>query len=189
MADEKKRETESSEKPKRGKNSLVLIVIIGVLVALLIGGGITAAIVFTKGSSAKVEAEAEPTADAAPGKKDKGKKEAKKEGPKAPAIYVGLEPPFVVNFDATQSSRFLQVTVQIMTRDTSMAKLLQDNDPAIRNDLLMLFGGQNATEIGTREGKEVLRKAALATVRQLISTEGGKPDLVEAVYFTTFVMQ
>jgi hypothetical protein len=26
-------------------------------------------------------------------------------------------------------------------------------------------------------------------VRQLINSEGGKPDLVEAVYFTTFVMQ
>jgi flagellar FliL protein len=189
MAEEKLRETESSEKPKRGKNSLILIVIIGVLVALLIGGGIVAAIVMTKGNSAKADVAAEPAADTAPGKKGKAGKEAKKEGPKAPAIYVGLEPPFVVNFDASQSSRFLQVTVEIMTRDSNMAKMLQENDPAVRNDLLMLFGGQNATEIGTREGKEALRKSALATVRQLIGTEGGRPELVEAIYFTTFVMQ
>jgi flagellar FliL protein len=188
MADEKTRETESSEKPKRGKNNLALIVIIGVLVALLIGGGVVAAIVMTKGNSEHVEV-SEAAADAAPAKNGKAAKDGKKAGPKAPAIYVGLEPAFVVNFDATQSARFLQVTVEIMTRDSSMAKLLQENDPAIRNDLLMLFGGQNATEIGTREGKEVLRKAALGAVRQLINSEGGKPDLVEAVYFTTFVMQ
>ena len=94
-----------------------------------------------------------------------------------------------MNFDATQASRFLQVTVEIMTRDSSMAQMIKENDPAVRNDLLLLFGGQDATAIGSREGKEALRKETLETVRALIKAEGGNPDLVEAVYFTTFVMQ
>jgi flagellar protein FliL len=79
--------------------------------------------------------------------------------------------------------------VELMTRDSAMAQILKDNDPAIRNDLLMLFGGQIANDIGTRDGKETLRKETLETVRSLVKNEGGKPELVEAVYFTTFVMQ
>ena len=192
MADERsEKKGDAAESPKRGKSNLILIVVIAVLTTLLVGGGITAAIVLTKGggSAEPVEpAAGEATADTASKSKDKGKKQVK-EGPKSPAIYVPLEPPFVVNFDATQSSRFLQVTVEIMTRDSAMSSLIKENNPAVRNDLLMLFGSQNATEISTREGKEKLRAETLETVRALIKGEGGNAQLVEAVFFTTFVMQ
>jgi flagellar FliL protein len=194
MADERaEKKSDEAEKPRRGKSNLILIVVIAVLTTVLVGGGITAAIVLTKGSKSAEHAE-EASADEAPaaaaaGKKGKGKKEGKQEGPKSPAIYVPLDPPFVVNFDATQSSRFLQVTVEIMTRDSNMSTLIKENNPAVRNDLLMLFGSQNATEISSREGKEKLRKETLDTVRSLIKGEGGNAELVENVFFTTFVMQ
>jgi flagellar FliL protein len=193
MAEERsEKKADEAEKPKRGKSNLILIVVIAVLTTLLVGGGITAAIVLSKGKSADHAEEAsadEAPAAAGPNKKAKGKKDSKQEGPKSPAIYVPLDPPFVVNFDATQSSRFLQVTVEIMTRDSNMSTLIKENNPAVRNDLLMLFGSQNATEISSREGKEKLRKETLDTVRSLIKGEGGNAELVENVFFTTFVMQ
>ncbi len=43
--------------------------------------------------------------------------------------------------------------------------------------------------ISTREGKEKLRPLALEAVRKVVAGDGGKPQLVEAVYFTSFVMQ
>src|SRR5690348_14897832 len=47
-----------------------------------------------------------------------GKKAVQKpKEPEAPPLYVALDPPFVVNFEGDQLVRFLQVTVQIMTRD------------------------------------------------------------------------
>ena len=109
--------------------------------------------------------------------------------PHGPPVYVALDPPFVVNFEAQQLVRFLQVTVQLMSRDPQTVELLHANDPAIRNDLLMLFGNQRYDVIATREGKETLRKQALDVARHVVEQAGGKADRVEAVYFTSFVMQ
>lgn len=128
---------------------------------------------------------------AAATEKGEGAEEAKEEAheEKAKALYVGLEPPFVVNFPADSPVKFLQVQVQIMTRETTMEHLIRGNDPAIRNDLLNLFGGQTYEALATTEGKEALRAKALETVQGVIKREGGDSKLVEAVYFTSFVMQ
>ena len=65
-------------------------------------------------------------------------RDAKKEAVVLPPIYVNLDPPFVVNFEAEAAVRFLQVTVSVMTREPHVEELLKKNDPRIRNDLLML---------------------------------------------------
>lgn len=120
-----------------------------------------------------------------------GKKtDAKKvEPPKSAALYVALDPPFVVNFEAEQLVRFLQVTVQVMSRDPATIDLIRTNDPVVRNDLLLLLGNQDYTTISTREGKEKLRQQSLEAVRKVVVSAGGKAEAVEAVYFTSFVMQ
>ncbi|MBS0580731.1 MAG: flagellar basal body-associated FliL family protein [Proteobacteria bacterium] len=106
-----------------------------------------------------------------------------------PPQYLALDPPFVVNFEAEQMVRFLQVSVQLMSRDAHTIELLKSNDPMVRDQLLMLLGNQNYEVLSTREGKEALRKQALESVRGVISSAGGHPEQVEAVYFTSFVMQ
>jgi flagellar FliL protein len=114
--------------------------------------------------------------------------EAKKEE-HLPPIYIALDPPFVVNFEAEQLVRFLQVTVQVMTRDPETAEQVKMNDPVVRNDLLLLLGNQNYQTISSRDGKEKLRQQALDAVRKVVKSAGGKSEKVEAVYFTSFVMQ
>jgi len=108
---------------------------------------------------------------------------------KSPPLYVPLDPPFVVNFEAEQLVRFLQVTVQVMSRDPATIDVIKANDPVIRNDLLLLLGNQQYQTISSRDGKEKLRQEALNVVRNAVSNAGGKPAFVEAVYFTSFVMQ
>jgi flagellar FliL protein len=70
-----------------------------------------------------------------------------------------------------------------------MVEFLEKNSPIIRNDLLLLFGNKHVEEVSSNEGKEALRAAALETVRKIASDEGHKPESIEAVYFTSFVMQ
>jgi flagellar FliL protein len=154
--------------PKKGGKTLV-IVLVTVLLVLLVGGGIGAFLAF--GSHG-----------------DKKTAEVKKE-PVLPPQYIALDPPFVVNFESDQQVRFLQVTMQLMTRDPATVELLKSNDPVVRNDLLLLFGGQKYAVISTREGKESLRQQTLTAVRKVVANAGGKPEKVEAVYFTSFVMQ
>jgi flagellar FliL protein len=85
--------------------------------------------------------------------------------------------------------RFLQITAQIMTHDPKTVEGLKAADPIIRNDLLLLFSNQKSTDLATNDGKERLRAAALAAVRKVLAENGGKPEKVDAVLFTTFVMQ
>ena len=113
----------------------------------------------------------------------------KKEEHKLPAAYLKFDPPFVVNFENKGMTRFLQVSVEVMTRDTGTAELIRQHDPKLRNDLLMLLGSQTYETISTREGKEKLRGEALKVVHDVIAAEGGKAENVEQLYFTSFVMQ
>ena len=109
--------------------------------------------------------------------------------PAGPPLYLPLDPPFVANFEGDQQVRFLQITAQIMTHDPKTLEALKAADPIIRNDLLLLFSTQKATDLATNEGKEKLRAAALGAVRKVLAANEGKPEKVDAVLFTTFVMQ
>jgi len=152
--------------PKGKGGKLIIVIVLAVL--LLAGGGVGAWFAFAP----------------------HGKKPAAvKHEPLLPPQYIALDPPFVVNFEGDQQVRFLQVTAQLMSRDPATIELLKTNDPVVRNDLLLLFGGQKYAVISTREGKESLRTQSLAAVRKIVAAAGGKPEKVEAVYFTSFVMQ
>ena len=123
------------------------------------------------------------------GNNDPHKKHEVKKEPAKPPLYVALDPPFVVNFEGEQLVRFLQVTVQVLTREPETQEILKVNDPVIRNDLLMLFANQKYEVVAQREGKEKLRMEALKSIKHVVETNGGKPDSIENVYFTSFVMQ
>lgn len=158
---------EGTDKPK-GKKGLI----IGIIAVLLLGGG--AAAYFTLGG------EADPKAKTS-------KKVEKKD--LLPPKYINLDPPFVVNFEAESVVRFLQVTVGVMTRDAAVEKLVKDNDPRVRNDLLMILGNQSYATVSSVEGKEVLRTRCLDAIRTIVTEMGGDGAKVEALYFTSFVMQ
>jgi flagellar FliL protein len=159
----------------------ILFAVIGVVALFVVGGGVYA-FVSKKGDDTEQAVDSKV--------KGKGKHVIKKETrPKEPAIYTGFDPPFVVNFEDKGVVRFLQVTVQIMTRDPQTAEMFKQHDPVIRNDLLLLLGSQTFDTLSTREGKEKLREEARKAVANIIRDEGGNPKNVEQLYFTSFVMQ
>jgi flagellar FliL protein len=161
-------EGEGAPQPRSRKG-----LIIGIVAALVLGGG-GAGAYFAFGGKAD----------------DKGGKAAKiKVEEKLPPRYVALDPPFVVNFEAESAVRFLQVTVGIMTRDPAIELLVKENDPRVRNDLLLILGGQTYASVSTTAGKEALRTRCLEAARTIVKEMGGEPNKVEALYFTSFVMQ
>ena len=160
---------EGAEAPAKGGKKGLIIIIAAVLV--LGGGGAGAWFAFG-------------------GKGEEGK-DAKKVEEKEllPPKYVNLDPPFVVNFEAEAAVRFLQVTIGVMTRDPLIEQLVKDNDPRVRNDMLMILSGQNYASVSTNEGKEALRTKCLDAVRAIVKDMRGDPEKIEALYFTSFVMQ
>lgn len=155
------------------KATLWLTVLVA-LAALVAGGG---GAMFYVASQNQKQAQAEDGAE-------KGKAK-----PKLPAQFVELDPPFVVNFEAKGLMRFLQVSIEVMTRDPATVDLVKKNDPMIRNDLILLLANQRYEEISTRDGKEKLRAEALKVVADAIASEGGDGSKIEQLYFTSFVMQ
>ncbi len=104
------------------------------------------------------------------------------------ALYQKLEPTFVVNFQAEESLRFLQVTVELMARDEKVIAAVEQHMPVIRNNLIILFSSQDFTTISTRVGKERIRAQVLSEIQKILKEKTGQPG-VEEVYFTSFVMQ
>jgi len=157
--------------PKKGKG---LLIGIAVLVLAAAGGG--GYFFFAKSGKPKADAEHGAAAEGA-------------EGAAAHAAnYLALDPAFVVNLNDPEAMRFLQVQVEVMTRDPKALEAVKLHTPRIRNALLMLFGQQRSQDIATREGKEALQKKVLEEIQRILKEETGNPG-VEAVYFTSFVTQ
>ena len=181
MADEEK----ENDKPKGSVVTKILL--FGVLplmtaIVLVVGGLFIAGVLpggAGKAADHQPAAEEQAAAD--------GEEESADHKP-GPAIYIPIEPAFVVNFASQGKARFLQVTVEVMTRKPSVPDLVKQHLPVIRNNLMLLFSSQTYDVVSTLEGKEGLREEALSVIQDILEEETGDPG-VEAVYFTSFVMQ
>lgn len=154
------------EKPKGSKKKLLLIVAVVVLLAGAGGGWWW----WSHSQAAAAETEGASHSE------------------KTPAQYYALEPTFVVNLADPESVRYLQADIQLMTRDAETAAALETHAPAVRNQLLLLFGEQTSEQLAQRSAKVRLQEKALAEVKTVLKREGA-PDKVEAVLFTSLVTQ
>ena len=105
------------------------------------------------------------------------------------AHYLPLDPALVVNLsDDEGETRFLQTSVQIMSRDDKVIDEARTHSPAIRSELIMLFGTVRYDSITSREGKEELQERALEVVNEVMTKHTGKGG-VDALFLTSFVVQ
>lgn len=163
----KDKDKDPAAKPRRSMLATVLIAVIAA------GGAGGAVWYFTQGHADAAPAKAKAAAPATP----------------APAQYFALDPAFVVNLSGRlDGPRYLQVEVQLMTRDPEALPALQTHAPAIRARLLMLFSQVEPEQIADRAGKEKLQAAALAEVQKLMMAETGKKT-ADDLLFTSFVTQ
>ncbi len=176
MADEE----EKTEEPKKGGMMKIILLVNGLLLLIGIGVGV---FLFMGGEDEAANPEDAEMLDEA--ETVEGKKSKKSKGT---PIYVPLHPAFVVNFENQEQVAFLQVDIQIMTYDSSVEQALKAHMPAVRNELLLLLGGKQYHEINTREGKRALSQEAIEVMTRVLK-DVGEPSSIEALYFTSFVMQ
>lgn len=160
-----------------GKKKSPLMLIIIVVVVLAAGGG---GAFFMMGDKAGDEVAAEGDAEAG---------EEGAEGEQiAQAHYFSLDPPFIVNFSGKSRARFLQVSIEGMTRDSTVKESITKHIPQVRNNIILLLSSKTHEELNNAEGKAGLRKQVLKEVQKVLEAETGKEG-VEDIYFTSFVMQ
>lgn len=181
--------------PKGSKMTTILLIVLILLVLVI--GGVGAWLFLGKDKGA----------DTATGDSASAGKQLK------PLTYFTLTPEFIVNFGPGSKVRYLQVDIQVATRDEAAIQTITTYRPVIRNDILVLLSGSTFDELKTRSGKEALQKKLLNTINKIVvasSKSGDEKDSnqangnknnnpsdnndhvegpVENVFFTSFIMQ
>jgi flagellar FliL protein len=105
-----------------------------------------------------------------------------------PAQYIKLKPRFIVNYNVGTRQRFLQTSIEIMTRSQGVVDAVELHNPMLRNDIVRILSEQDFKNLRTPEGrsdlKNMLQEQIVAVLKAEADVEG-----VEAVLFTDFVMQ
>ena len=173
----------AGESPKKGGAKKIILI-----AALVLGGllAVAGTMVGTLWALGVIPSGDESTSEevAAEGEAESGEEEASK----SPAVYMQIDPPFVVNFNGQGKARFLQVTMEVMGRDKALLEDAMHHLPAVRNKMLLLLSSQSYDVLSTTEGKEALRQQALLEVQGILDKEMGSAP-VEDLYFTSLVMQ
>jgi flagellar FliL protein len=169
---------DNEESNNKGGNSTMKIVIVAVVVSIVLSGGIAGGVVFLLGGDDKSQQAAEGDADG----------ESAAAASAEPPIYHSMDPKFVVSFRDQKQARFMQFSLEVMARDREVIDDIEEHNPAIRSNLLMLVDNQSSEEMNTREGKEQLLVEITKDINQTLDTVGGKSG-VEAAYYHSFVIQ
>lgn len=165
----------------------VLIAVV-VLVALLAGGGALAGAYFfllpqvTEASSG--------SADAVEGEEGEAEPLQRGEGPPQ---YFSFAKPLLITLDSQGDEKYLQLAFSVLVRHEALMASLQEGEPLLRNDLIIHLGAENPDELRTPEGREGLRNAILAIIRQRIppyvDEKSQSEFLIEDVLLSNLVMQ
>lgn len=162
-----------AEESSGGSKKKLIIIILLVLVVLGAGGG--AAAFFLMGGEDEV-AEDEVVEEVV-------------EEPEIPAEYIKLKPEFVVGFQVGTRQRFVQTSIEVMTRQQTVVDALELHAPMIRNEVIRIISNQDFSVLRTGEGRLALQQELKKALTTIVKTEAGSEDGVEAVLFTNFVMQ
>lgn len=102
--------------------------------------------------------------------------------------FIALNPPIIVNIMDGKHIRHMQVVIEIKLTDQAKSSKIDLHKGPIRHELILLLSSQDASTISSSQGKEQLRKDALAAVQKVMQDLEGEP-VIEALYFTNFIIQ
>jgi flagellar FliL protein len=170
MADEQDLKLEGTEE-KKGKGKLIVIIVVALV---LVAGAVGVTLFLISGDAGGGSEKADEAAPAA--------------SVSAPAQYVKLKPEFVVSFQVGPRQRFLQLYIEVMSRDDLVVAGLEEHSPRIRSDVIRVISEQDFESLRTAEGRKALQEAIAMVIKQVLREEVGS-DAVEQVLFTNYVMQ
>ena len=159
-----------------GKKKLIII-IVGILLVIGIAVGVTVFLMSsddtTEGATAEGDGEvvAEDIVDIA-----------------APAQYIKMKPRFIVNYNVGTRQRFLQTSIEIMTRSQGVVDAVELHNPMLRNEIVSILSDQDFKNLRTPEGRIELKTKLQDQLIEVLKRESDVEG-IEAVLFTDFVMQ
>ena len=153
----------------KGKLKMIILIVVALLLAIGVSVGATWYFMHSAQSKPAAAAETAPVG-------------------KQPAIFEPMAPAFVANYNQNGRQRYMQVSITMLGRNQADLEALKVHMPVIRNNLVMLFSGQDFATLASPVGQEMLRQKATASVQEVAQKELGKV-VIEQLLFTNFVLQ
>ncbi|WP_374509265.1 flagellar basal body-associated protein FliL [Niveibacterium sp.] len=187
MSSKPAKPAEGEAAPKKSKK--MLIIIIAAVVGVALAGGGAFLVLGKKKKAADADGE-DAQADE--------EKPAAHADPKAPPVFVPLEP-FVVNLQPENGEQYLQVVLSFRVADAHTGDQIKLLMPEIRHRILMLLSGKKASEIANPEGREALAAEIRTEANTSLGYEPPKKKKkgadhdeggpIVSVLFTSFIVQ
>ena len=105
----------------------------------------------------------------------------------APSAYVNLVPALVGNYGAGEKLKYYKADIALRVKAENVARV-EYHEPLIRDQLIQLFAQQTDENLGSNEGKEAMRQAALLQVQNTLKEEEGE-ILVDDLLFNNLIVQ
>lgn len=105
-----------------------------------------------------------------------------------PAQYIKMKPRFIVNYNVGTRQRFLQASIEIMTRSQGVVDAVELHNPMLRNEIVRILSDQDFKALRTPEGRLALKTQLQEQLIALLKSEADVEG-IEAILFTDFVMQ
>ena len=96
--------------------------------------------------------------------------------------YVSLGDPMVLNLSGKRKLTFLQISADVLVRDSDTEEAVKIHVPAIRHSLIMLLSEQKAADIKSPGKREEIRQVATANVKRLITDLSGEAEVAEVLF-------
>ena len=103
------------------------------------------------------------------------------------SAYVSLGDPMVLNLSGKRKLTFLQISADVLVRDSDTEEAVKIHVPAIRHSLIMLLSEQNAADIKSPGKREELRQVATANVKRLMTELSGESEIAEVLFSNILV--
>ncbi len=101
--------------------------------------------------------------------------------------YVSLGDPMVLNLSGKRKLTFLQISADVLVRDSDTEEAVKIHVPAIRHSLIMLLSEQKAADIKSPGKREEIRQVATANVKRLITDLSGEGEVAEVLFSNILV--
>lgn len=162
-----KEKLDLGEEKSKGSSKRLVFTILGVVLAFLAAGFVTLYYLGIFPAKKQVAEHVEPK----------------------PVIYLSLKPPFSANFKNSPEARLVQIEIAVASTDHKVIDAVTNHAPMLRNNILMILGGDDPAVLKTLEGKEALRKKIKEEISKVLIEQTSLKGGVDEVYFTGFVMQ
>ncbi len=108
---------------------------------------------------------------------------------KADSVYLSLGEPLVLNLSSQRSrNTYLQLTADVLIRDSDSEAIIKTHIPAMRHQLIVLLSEQSENDMKSPEKREEIRKTATAEIKALITELSNNKDIGD-VLFSSFLVQ